>query len=91
MEEAKLKKTLAMVCIFCMLVALTACSGSQPTATDAPVYEETVPEDFAIPLGDTGMLENNPEPPPSSRLEGLRLLYGLETSLSTSLQTPQEA
>src|SRR5574337_1134676 len=33
-------------------------------------------------------LENNPEPPPSSRLEGLRLLYGLETSLSTSLQTP---
>ena len=33
----------------------------------------------------------NPEPPPSSRLEGLRLLYGLETSLSTSLQTPQEA
>ena len=32
-----------------------------------------------------------PEPPPSSRLEGLRLLYGLETSLSTSLQTPQEA
>ena len=36
-------------------------------------------------------LENNPEPPPSSRLEGLRLLYGLETSLSTSLQTPQEA
>ena len=26
-----------------------------------------------------------------SRLEGLRLLYGLETSLSTSLQTPQEA
>ena len=36
-------------------------------------------------------LENNPEPPPSSRLESLRLLYGLETSLSTSLQTPQEA
>src|SRR5574340_245320 len=36
-------------------------------------------------------LENNPKPPPSSRLEGLRLLYGLETSLSTSLHTPQEA
>src|SRR5574342_227684 len=35
-------------------------------------------------------LENNPEPPPSSRLEGLRLLYGLETSLSTSVQTPQQ-
>ena len=29
--------------------------------------------------------------PPSSRLEGLRLLYGLETNLATSLQTPQEA
>ena len=27
----------------------------------------------------------------SRKLEGLRLLYGLETSLSTSLQTPQEA
>ena len=36
-------------------------------------------------------LGNNPEPPPSSRLEGLRLLYGLETNLSTSLQTPQVA
>ena len=55
MEEAKLKKTLAMVCIFCMLIALTACSGSQPTAPEAPVYEETAPEDFAIPLGDTGI------------------------------------
>ena len=32
-----------------------------------------------------------PRASPSSRLEGLRLLYGLETSLSTSLQTPQEA
>ena len=31
-------------------------------------------------------LENNPETPPSSRVEGLRLLYGLETNLSTSLQ-----
>ena len=29
--------------------------------------------------------------PPSSRDEGLRLLHGLETSLATSLQTPQEA
>ena len=36
-------------------------------------------------------LENNPEMPPSSRDEGLRLLHGLETNLATSLQTPQEA
>ena len=36
-------------------------------------------------------LENNPESPPSSRDEGLRLLHGLETNLATSLQTPQEA
>src|SRR5574337_465245 len=36
-------------------------------------------------------LENNPEIPPSSRDEGLRLLHGLATSLATSLQTPQEA
>ena len=33
----------------------------------------------------------NPEIPPSSRDEGLRLLHGLETNLATSLQTPQEA
>ena len=36
-------------------------------------------------------LENNPEIPPSSRAEGLRLLHGLEANLATSLQTPQEA
>src|SRR5574341_1046750 len=36
-------------------------------------------------------LENNPEIPPSSRDEGLRLLHGLEANLATSLQTPQEA
>src|SRR5574337_807938 len=36
-------------------------------------------------------LENNPEIPPSSREEGLRLLHGLATILATSLQTPQEA
>ena len=36
-------------------------------------------------------LENNPEIPPSSRAEGLRLLHGLETNLATCLQTPQEA
>ena len=36
-------------------------------------------------------LENNPEIPPSSRAEGLRLLHGLETNLAASLQTPQEA
>ena len=36
-------------------------------------------------------LENNPEIPPSSRDEGLRLLHGLATNLATSLQTPQEA
>src|SRR5574341_1156725 len=36
-------------------------------------------------------LENNPEIPPSSTAEGLRLLHGLETNLATSLQTPQEA
>ena len=36
-------------------------------------------------------LENNPEIPPLSRDEGLRLLHGLETNLAASLQTPQEA
>jgi len=36
-------------------------------------------------------LENNPETPPSSRDESLRLLHGLETDLANSLQTPQEA
>ena len=36
-------------------------------------------------------LESNPEIPPSSRDEGLRLLHGLATNLATSLQTPQEA
>ena len=36
-------------------------------------------------------LENNPEIPPSSRDEGLRLMHGLETNLAASLQTPQEA
>ena len=36
-------------------------------------------------------LENNPETPPSSKDEGLRLLHGLETNLATSVQTPQEA
>ena len=36
-------------------------------------------------------LEYNPEIPPSSRDEGLRLLHGLATNLATSLQTPQEA
>ena len=50
-----MKKTLAVACIFCMLVALTACSGSQPTALEAPVYEETASEDFAIPLVDTSI------------------------------------
>src|SRR5574341_1382335 len=35
-------------------------------------------------------LENNPKTPPASRDEGLRLLHGLETNLTTSLQTPQE-
>ena len=34
---------------------------------------------------------DNPEIPPSSRDEGLRLLHGLATNLATSLQTPQEA
>ena len=34
---------------------------------------------------------NNPEIPPSSRHEGLRLLHGLATNLATSLPTPQEA
>src|SRR5574337_743499 len=34
-------------------------------------------------------LENNPEIPPSSRDEGLRLLHGLETNLAASLQTPR--
>ena len=33
----------------------------------------------------------NPEIPPSSREEGLRLLHGLATNLATSLQTHQEA
>ena len=33
----------------------------------------------------------DPEIPPSSRDEGLRLLHGLATNLATSLQTPQEA
>ena len=37
------------------------------------------------------LLKNNPETPPSSRDEGLRLLHGLETNLAASLQTPQEA
>lgn len=55
MEEAKLKKAFAIVCILCMLVALNACSGSEPTAPEAPVYEEAAPKDFAIPLGDTGV------------------------------------
>ena len=41
--------------------------------------------------GVTKPLENNPEIPPSSRDEGLRLLHGLATNLATSLQTPQEA
>ena len=36
-------------------------------------------------------LENNPEIPPSSRDEGLRLLHGLETDLAAALQTPQKA
>src|SRR5574339_496218 len=36
-------------------------------------------------------LENNPDIPPSSRDEGVRLLHGLETNLAASLQTPQEA
>ena len=31
-------------------------------------------------------LENNPESPPSSRDEGLRLMYGLETNHATSIQ-----
>ena len=37
------------------------------------------------------LLENNPETPPSSRDEGLRLLHRLEANLATFLQTPQEA
>jgi len=47
-----------------------------------------------VPLGNRTLgqpLENNPETPPSSRDEGLRLLHGLETNLANSLQTPQEA
>ena len=57
--------------------------------------EHVLKSDKLVAIGENRTLgpplENNPEPPPSSRLEGLRLLYGLETSLSTSLQTPQEA
>ena len=37
------------------------------------------------------IVADNPEIPPSSRDEGLRLLHGLATNLATSLQTPQEA
>ena len=36
-------------------------------------------------------LEETPETPPSSRDEGLLLLYGLESNPESSLQTPQEA
>ena len=43
-----------------------------------------------INLGKLCVLDN-PDIPPSSRDEGLRLLHGLETNLATSLQTPQEA
>ena len=49
---------------------------------------------WRIPIGRGAWwvtVHGDPEIPPSSRDEGLRLLHGLETNLATSLQTPQEA
>ena len=54
--------------------------------TEVPVLQMGEPR-----LRESLWLENNPEIPPSSRDEGLRLLHGLATNLATSLQTPQEA
>ena len=52
---------------------------------------ETAKRTEAKVSGPIPLPTNNPEIPPSSRAEGLRLLHGLETNLATSLQTPQEA
>ena len=46
-----MKKLFAIFFALCMLFALTACGSS---AADEAVPPETVEEDFAIPLGDTG-------------------------------------
>ncbi len=56
------------------------------------MYVKTVEPSYLVRNRTLGPpLENNPEIPPSSRAEGLRLLHGLATNLATSLQTPQEA
>ena len=66
--------------------------GPEPVATvrslEGRAEENKKPAGGA---GGEGDAENNPEIPPSSRDEGLRLLHGLETNLAASLQTPQEA
>ena len=66
-------------------------SHGDPTSL-AP--HERLTDHAVVPLRNRTLgppLENNPETPPSSRDEGLRLLHGLETNSATSLQTPQEA
>ena len=72
------------------------CAGTFANATFEKANELLLQQQYLEegPLGNRTLgppLENNPEIPPSSRDEGLRLLHGLETNLATSLQTPQEA
>lgn len=51
-----MKKFIALILVFGMLFALTACGGGNNTEenTSSPEQDE-ITEDFAIPLGDTGV------------------------------------
>ena len=51
-----MKTVFSVILVFCILVGLTACGGSEPVANNPTVLEqEALSENLVIPLGDTGV------------------------------------
>lgn len=49
-----MKSLAAIILVFCMLFALSACGNNNSTADGSAYPEDLITEDFKIPLGDTG-------------------------------------
>lgn len=52
--ENKNKRLTAIILAFCILFALSACSGNNSAADGSAYPEDLITEDFKTPLGDTG-------------------------------------
>lgn len=52
--ERKIKRLTAIILAFCILFALSACSGNNSAADGSAYPEDLITEDFKIPLGNTG-------------------------------------